>query len=812
MSVLAEGEARRPGPGGPGLRARLARLFARLLPRTRRADRGTIADLLTREIAREGAARSGFFLLPLGLIAGIAAFYGLDLRLEPEVAAGAFLPLAGLALLLRRRVVLRAILTLAASALAGQMLAQAELARTPTTIFSGEATVRIEGRVAWRDVDDRGRFRYLIDIEATSRPVLSRPPDRARILVSSAHAPIPIGGTYSGLVRLRPPSGPAFPGAYDFAFVPFFQGLGAYGFSLGAPEPAAAVDPGDLSFAERVAALRVSMATRIRAAVPGAEGAVASALITGERAGIPDEIDEWLRITGLAHVLSISGFHMALIAGFTMLSVRLAASAVPGLPLLVPTKKIAAFAALLVSTAYLLIAGDNVATQRSWIMLAIMLGAVLLDKPALTLRNVALAAIVVLTLNPHAVVTASFQMSFAATAALVGGYGALMRRWSGGEDARLRRERGLAAGVLVAVAGLALSSLIAGGATTPYGAYHFQRAAPLGGVIANVAAMPLFSFWIMPAALIAVLAMPFGLDGAVLAFMGYGIGIVFAMAERLAFWFPDHATGLLPTLSLVLLSAAILALCFFAGRGRWLAVPFAAAGLAIATPEREPPELLVFEDGKELALIDGDGALAHLKERPNSFVAGQWERAFPAGTSDRADGPATDGGPVAAPGGAGFTCQNDICRAATRSGLRIAWTENYELTGTLCDSAEIAIVSRAIRLAECRSGAQLVTLRTLRRTGSLAVRRDPETGRVRITPSIEETPREWNAHRHAPWPEFWRDPDRDAGSVRPSSATGLGVPPADLAASPSEAAPPRSERRATPTPAGAARPELATPQ
>lgn len=775
--------ARDEEEGRSGTRSHERRGLSVLRPRAFRDHAfgiSTIGSWFGRELLTEQRARSGFYRAPLGVIAGTALFYGADVRVPLALLLTLSLTLLAAALASRRSA-LRAMAMSGLFVLAGQGLATLELERTQTTLFSGEATVRISGRVVWRDVDDRGRHRYLIDIERTERPVLSRPPERARILVSSRHEPIPIGGRYDGLVRLRPPSGPAIPGSYDFAYAPFFQGLGAYGYSLGAPAPPQAVSSQDLSWSERIAALRVSMAERIRRTVDGAEGAVASALITGERAGIPDDVDEWLRITGLAHVLSISGFHMALIAGFTMLSVRAVASAIPGLALIVSTKKIAAIAALAVSTAYLLIAGDNVATQRSWIMLVIMLGAVLIDRPALTLRNVAIAAMLVLALNPHAVVTASFQMSFAATAALIGAYGAVMRRWNGREGALRPSRRGVLAGVLVTLCGLALSSLIAGGATAPYGAYHFQRAAPLGGVVANVLAMPLFSFWIMPAALIAVLAMPFGLDAPFLHLVGYGLALVFQMAERLAQWFPDHATGLMRVDGLLFLTGALLALCFFNGRLRWTALPMAVVGLALAPQTAPAPELLVFEDGKELALIDEHDRIVHLRPRPNDFVDGQWQRAFPAGTRE----PTTpnDADDPRSTERFGFVCENDICLASTRSGLTIAWTEDYEKTGVLCDSADVVIVSRAIRQTECRSGAPLVTLRTLRRTGSLAISKDTETGEPKVTRSITDEPREWNLHRHADWPEYWQNPDEvsqaERATIPSSGARRVSLPPTE---------------------------------
>ncbi|WP_156382137.1 MULTISPECIES: ComEC/Rec2 family competence protein [unclassified Aureimonas] len=925
----------------------------RLRRRVSALRRPTLADLAegwADALEAEAKARSAFFLIPIGLMIGIAITDGAGFRMGLPPALAIALPMLAWARHLGGRGLLGAFVLVLAFTFAGMVLALGELALTKTTTFSGEATVRIDGRVAWRDRDERERMRYLVRIEETERPQLSHPPEIASILVSSRHEPIPVGGRFEGLVRLRAPSGPAYPGAYDFAFAPYFQGRGANGFALGPPEPVEASTI-EATLGERLVRLRLAMSDRIRAVIGGGAGAVASALITGERSGIPDDINDWLRATGLSHVLSISGLHMALVAGFAMVLVRGLLAAIPSVALTWPTKKIAAVAALLVATAYLVISGSDVATDRSYVMLSIMLAAILVDRPALTLRNVAIAAIVVMLTTPHAVVTASFQMSFSATAALVGVYGAFSRhraQSSGG-----RRERHAAIAILVFLLGLAASSTIAGLATAPYAAYHFQRIAPYG-VIANLIAVPIFSFWIMPLALIAALAMPFGLDAPFLILIGWALDLVFAMAEVLASHLPDAPSGRLTTTGLLVVTAALLLACLSASRLRWGAAPLAALGLILLPERGAPPDLLVYEDGRELALIDAAGDLQPLRRRPNDFVFDQWFRAFsnqtpldrkpvtevrsavsdpgeraprpdrleasnastqgaepsqavqlakdlekPSQTSElepRLSSASIEGELVQQEENgssgdspsmtAGFTCEpspipdeergmsrlkseragtgvrdasatlapavssemsppvstdgnqtpdtepktatsltsrlgsehrtsngadvnsrltdsletspdaasssaqvihrrsgkasrsgsaptrkppppRQICRATTRSGLRVAWTDDYRLLGTVCDTADIAIVARAVARRECRSGARLVTLRTLRETGSLAISRDAESGRPVIEVSIKDPDEPWNLHRKAAWPEHWKNPNREAEPARP---------------------------------------------
>src|SRR5262249_20599075 len=296
----------------------------------------------------------------------------------------------------------------------------------------------------------------------------------------------------AGIARLAQPSGPTRPGGYDFSFESYFDGIGASGFYLKQPERVADVWPTSWNtrFFAMVENLRGDLADRIRGAIGGAEGEIAAALIAGVRAGIPDDVNDSLRRTGLAHVLSISGLHMALVAATIMFVLRGGFALFPGFASRRPAKKYAAAAALVALAAYLFISGSGVAAERSFLMIGIMLLAVIFDRAALTMRNLAIAAIVIVALSPHEVAGPSFQMSFAATAALIGAYGA----WAEGrperapptraDHGRVGRALRHAGGYVVA---LAMTSLIAGTATAVFGAYHFQRVSALG-LAANLAA------------------------------------------------------------------------------------------------------------------------------------------------------------------------------------------------------------------------------------------------------------------------------------------------------------------------------------
>ena len=274
--------------------------------------------------------------------------------------------------------------------------------------------------------------------------------------------------------------------------------------------------------------LRHGIGPRITAVLPGQTGAIANALITGARGGISEATNSAFRDSGLMHILAISGLHMAIMAGSVFYLVRLLLAAMPALALLYPIKKWAAVAAMLGALAYLLISGSSFATVRSAIMISIMFIAVLLDRPALALRNVVLAALLILIAFPESLFDVGFQMSFAAVLALICVY----------EEARKSRVWSLlperpSAWLLLFVGGIIATTLIASTAVAPFAAYHFHKSQQYA-VLANLIAIPICNFIVMPAALASLLAMPLGLEAAPLRVMGWGIDGMLWTAERVA--------------------------------------------------------------------------------------------------------------------------------------------------------------------------------------------------------------------------------------------------------------------------------------
>lgn len=436
---------------------------------------------------------------------------------------------------------------------------------------------------------------------------------------------------------LSPPPAPSAPGAFDFQRMAFFQRLGGVGYAVGRVEVTA--QPGDAegTWALAVERLRQSISETARAAIPGAAGAVAAALLMGDQSAIPEDVMTAMRDSGLAHLLSISGLHIGLVAGILFVGLRAGLALVPAVALRYPIKKWAAVAAVPGTFAYAAIAGATVPTQRAALMTALVLLAVLLDRRGISMRLVAWAAFVVLALQPESLLGASFQMSFAAVVALIAGHEVLRGRLAVGERTVVRI-------ILFYVAGVAVTTLLAGTATAPYAAYHFNRYAAFG-LVANAIAVPITALWVMPCAVLAFALMPFGLADLALVPMGWGVEAIDWTALWVAGW--PGAVTLVPTVpawGLALLTVGGLWLCLWRRRWRLFGLAGIAIGMASILFVR-PPDVLVDASGQLTAVRGADGALHVSNLNRGRFqrdvwlrLAGQEEgeaRAFPQ-TSDGA--------------------------------------------------------------------------------------------------------------------------------------------------------------------------------
>jgi len=703
------------------------------------------ASAVQLEVDRGGA----FLLVPVLLCAGAAIYFALDVEPGWMPLASLFFLFAAVIWMAREAAPAKYLALAALLLLGGALLGKVETWRADTKVIGGEITTRLTGRVETIEVREKGRVRLTLTVMATERPKLRYQPDRVRLTARSAPKGLEPGAVVTGLARLAAPLGPLRPGSYDFAFESYLDGIGATGFFLKGPEVVGetATAPLGARFQAWIEAHRIDLAGRIRSHITGPEGEIAAALVAGVRGGIPEDVNETLRITGLAHVLSISGLHMALVAGVVIGSLRLGFAAFPGFASRHPVRKYAAIGALVALAAYLLISGSQVAAERSFLMIAVMLVALLFDRAALTMRNLAIAALIIVVLSPHEVVGPSFQMSFAATAALVSAYAwwaerrALRPVTNPAQRGSLTR---MARTVTLYVVGLAATSLIAGIATGIFGAWHFQRVSPLG-LVANLAAMPVFSVVVMPSAVAGMVLMPFGLDGPAFGIMGQGLSLALAIARWLAERTPVDAIGAIPAAAVILLALALVPLTLATtATARLLAVPLVVAGLASLT-FRELPQAYVSEDARLVGVRTGDGALAVNRDRPNAFTVEDWSRATMASAVVK---PAKDSEipPPEEISPARFTCTAGLCLIGHGSGAVLAHASTMPDAERICDVASVIVIADPTAANPCPHGkAQVITARRLALEGSAEVRFDG-FGNASVTHALPGA-RPWHDHR-----------------------------------------------------------------
>jgi len=603
-----------------------------------------------RQFAAASAAMPPLPWLAVAFGAGIAVYFGLDAEPPGWLGAAAAVAIAGVVLVsARSRLFALAVAGLAAAL--GFAAAQWRTAAQPPLLDLPARAVVVEGIVAAVDLLPEGRrMRLASPVLVDEGRVLFRDL-RIRLHRTDGSDFVP-GERVRVRALLRAPASPASPGAFDFQRHAFFAGLGAVGFALAPAERlGAAAEPHGGAV---LAGLRQAIVERTLAVLGGVDGAVAAALLTGQRLAIPEPVMEDLRRAGLAHLLAVSGLHVGIVAGLAYLFCRLALGLWPPLLLHLSARKVAAVVGVAAGFGYMLLTGSQVPMRRAVAMAALFALAVLCDRRLSASRALAFAAFVVLALQPEALLGASFQMSFAAVLALVAAWDALRRTWLSP-----KRHQGVGRRAAIGFAAVAVTSLIASAATAPFVAHHFHNL-PLYGVVANAAAVPLASFWIMPWGLIALLAMPAGLEALALQPMGLGISAVVAVARAVSSLpFAAPALPASPPWTPAAAGLGLVLLCLARPTLKLAGVVLLVAG-PIAAVVLPKPDLLIAPDGRALALrIDRSW---HLVVRPSAdrFVLTQWRQRS-------GDAPFHSFDPRAAPSPA-IRCQGEACLIGPEDG------------------------------------------------------------------------------------------------------------------------------------------------
>ncbi len=647
--------------------------------------------------------------VPVALGAGAAAWFVLpDPRGWMAVLLFA-LAVASAALALARggrAPVLAAMLALAVAI--GLALTWARAERVAAPVLARPAIAWVTGRVEQVEpLPARRLTRVTLAVQAWDGEGTA--PTRVRINLDAPAAPAASAGLARGAVirvraRLMPPAPPAVPGAYDFARVAWFAGLGATGRGFA---PVQVVTPGAAGATD----VRATLTRHIEARLAGSAGGIAAALATGDTGAIDERDAEAMRRAGLAHLLSVSGLHITAAVGLVMwLTLRLLALS-PRLALTGRLPLIAAAAGAVAAISYTWLTGSQVPTIRSCVAALMVLVALVLGREALTLRLVAVGAAVVLLCWPESVVGPSFQLSFAAVTAIIAFHEhPRVRAWFGAHEEPRWRAGLRAAGSLL------LTGLLVELTLMPIAVYHFHQAG-LYGALANIVAIPLTTFVVMPAEAVALLLDMIGAGAPAWWVADRALALLLWIARTVA-RAPGAVTALpvMPQVAFGAMVAGGLWLAIWRTRWRYAGLVPVAIGAAwtVATPV---PDLIVTGDGRHLALRGDDGGVAILRDRTGDYVRDLL-----------AEAGGLDGAPALLSETRGARCNRDLCWMARRVDGRV-WrvlaTRSLYLVPSselisLCRRADVVVSERRLPRG-CRGRWLTLDRTTLARTGGVRV-------------------------------------------------------------------------------------------
>jgi competence protein ComEC len=663
---------------------------------------------LAAAFAAEGERR--ILWLPVWFGSGIAVYF--TLTVEPPIWLGPAIMLSAIAaaILLRRRPVWRgAAVSLAFAAAGFALITETTRERAAPMLDRRLGPVAITGGIVDIDTLDRG-WRIVVAPDSLPRLDPAQQPRFLRIHITAASDLLSPGDRVSLKAMLYPVPGQTLPGARDLQRELYFAGIGAVGYSYGGAHRLADAEDsgGPGGWRQWLLQLRTEVTRRITAVLPGSTGGVAAALIAGKRGAIDEPVKEAFRTSGLSHLLAIAGLHLGLVGAFVFFAVRGGLALIPYVALRYPIKKIAAAAALIVLFCYLMLSGAAIPTERAFVMNGIVFAAILIDRLRISMRICAIAAAVVLLLQPESLVGVSFQMSFGAVVALI----AVYETW-GTQLGRMLRRGSWARRALGYAGGIAVTTIVVTLGTDPFSIYHFHRIA-LYSPLANVIAVPISALWTLPCGVIACLLMPFGLERLALIPMGWGIDVTIWVAEHVSS-IPGNVWPMprLPVWGLALVAFGGLWLCLWQGRWRRWGLAGIVAGMATILLTR-PPDIVIADFGRFVAARTADGDYY--------VLAGNDERIEKSLFAEET-GAALLAWPAAGATADTLACSDGSCLYTAR-GKRVAIVTDDRGLPSGCDTVD-AIVSQVPAGFTCRQAIPVVDRIDAWRRGAVALWLDP---------------------------------------------------------------------------------------
>lgn len=598
----------------------------------------------------------------------------------------------------------------------GFMAAQVKTYLVQTPMLEKETRpVMVEGILEHREEQEgkKGTLLFLSDV-SIQKWQKNKTPTNIRITIRKK-TDITAGDRVRLLVKLAPVSPPVAPDSYDFARHYYYEGIGALGYALSDIE---VIQKAERKF-WNLEQIRTRISDIIKSSVPERQAGIVSALMTGERAAISDEDWDALRASGLAHIISISGLHVVMVAAPVFFTIRLFLSFFPFLALRYPIKKIAAAIALFVCCLYVGLVVPSVPTTRALLMTGVGLTAIMLDRSPFSLRLVAFSAILILIISPESIWSVSFQMSFAAVTALVA-----VAEWGRPFVSRQYRDAGWIKRIALFVIGTLMTSLVAGLATAPFSLYHFQQVASYS-VLANALSVPISGIIIMPMLIVSYILMPFGWAGESLKMMALGVDWLLDVARWTQNLYGSVITSpAMPDITMVMITLSGLVMILFHGWHRAVAVlPF---GIAILSAIFfTPPDIMVSAEGTVMAVREADKIYVSSARR-DKFSVETWLKRWNKTQEDIIPFPRQGSIDLSAVKGNKISCDPAACRII-KDNIKIAFGSGiYELYQD-CGWADVIISDKRLPRNFCKTGnVRQFGYYEFKKSGSLSI-----TGEVR---------------------------------------------------------------------------------
>jgi competence protein ComEC len=445
-------------------------------------------------------------------------------------------------------------------------------------------------------------------------------PKFIRINVKTDISNLEIGDRITFRATLIPPPLPSYPGGFDFSRFAYFKQIGGIGYAVSKIYVISKNETiGPTQYIEKV---RKNILDRIRLSLPDPESGVTAGLLVGYGNFIEKDVYDYIRISGIAHIIAISGMHIVVVVGMVFVLARTLLSKIPFLAMRLDLKKLSALIAIIASFIYLILAGSPVSAQRAFIMSALVLAGIILDREASAMRSIAIAAILILIVTPENIMSASLHMSFAACITLIASYSFII------DKLKIKHlKSSLLNKFFSYFISIVSSTLIAGTATAPFVVYHFNQFSTYS-VLTNLLAIPLSDFIIMPLGMFSLLLMPFGLDAYLLKMTGYAVHFMLLYAKFTSSL--PNASIYVPKFSssgIGLIAVGGLMLCLMTTKIRYLGISLIVLGF-LSLEWEDKPDILVDRNAKLFAIKSEDRHLYVSSNQKSRFVKSTWQQAY----------------------------------------------------------------------------------------------------------------------------------------------------------------------------------------